>query len=135
MTPKMAPKLLLWGLFFKRFQHIVFGPLLAHYCPPRLHFEVVWASFWAPKAQIWGHMAPMFATFVAVRFKKNNLHIAPTSTPITYKNISPHASHKAPLSQGAAVSRSVLRNISAAPWPCARRVRRARFFPDLGLRN
>ena len=52
------------------------------------------------KAQIWGHVVPMFAPSVSARFK-NVLHVAPTITPKTFKNIlSTRLSQKLPYHRG-----------------------------------
>ena len=61
-----------------------------------------------------GHFLPpsrlKFGAFRFFRFYKNILHIAPTPTPKTSKIIlSTRLSQKLPITQGAAVSRSVLR--------------------------
>ena len=91
---------------------------------PRLHFGVILASFWGPKApfwghfgslfaplkaQIWSHVVPMFALLVSDRFMIfSNITLRPPRQKLP-KSFYPYVSHKNfQITQGAAVSRSVL---------------------------
>ena len=91
-------------IFHMRFcwpQGSILGSFWPHCEAPRLQFEVIWVTCCPPEGSNLGAMWFLCLLLSFLPVLKNMLHIAPTPTPKTFKNIlSTRPSKKTSISQG-----------------------------------